>query len=105
MNLSEQNYAFYKGTPLREVNSHIKKKPDDYYNHSSNNRKKKKRNLSITFANKIVNNNNNENKNKIISETDSNQKNIQDNKYSTNCNFYFKNSIKTDMKPYPIYII
>ena len=98
INLSEQNSAFYRGTPLREVNSYVKKKPEDYYNHSSNDRKKKKRNLSITFTNKIANNNNNENKNDIISETDSNQKIIPDNKYSTNNNFYFKNSIKTDMK-------
>ena len=82
-NSQKSVYMKYRGTPIRELNSYVKKKPDDSYNYS--NMKKKKRNLSITFSNK-----NNENILKCnITETNTN-KNEKDNKYNTNTDFYIK---------------
>ncbi len=103
MNLSENLekkhlYFNYKGTPLRELNSYVKKKPNDYYNYSSkhrdrfiNNSESKKRHLSTTFTNKRIDNNND----KINYETNikkDSDNNITENKYLTNSNNnYFKN--------------
>ena len=94
-------YMKYKGTPIRELNSYVKKKPDDYYNYSNKTNlgnKNKKRNLSITFSNKMNNiNDENEIENNMVTDINPN-KIINEKNYKNNSinNFYSKTSSKND---------
>ena len=100
--ISEKNseHLSYKGTPIKELNSYVKKKPEDYYNYTNKNKdvnidnKNKKRNLSITYTNKMNNNNDNECEKHI----NTNKNNLKDNKFNTNNYFYFKTSDKNNTK-------
>ena len=98
---SEKNYLYlkYRGTPIRELNSYVKKKPDDYYNYSNllnknNINKNKRRNLSITYTNKNINKSNDIDNNLITEIEDNQNNNEKDYKYSTNNYYYLKNSNK-----------
>ena len=90
---SENNLIYnYKGTPIRELNSYVKKKPNDYYYSNRNkesNLTNKKRNLSIIFTNKMINNNNNFDNENLNNELNINNENEKENKYNTNTNFYY----------------
>ena len=88
-NSQKSFYIKIRGTPIRELNSYVKKKPDDSYNYSY--MKNKKRNLSITFTNK-----NSENILECNNTETNTNKNEKDNKYNTNTNFYIKPSINGD---------
>ena len=100
--ISEKNsvYVKYKGTPIRELNSYVKKKPDDYYNYSNKTNlgnKNKKRNLSITFSNKMNNmNDENEIENNMITDINPNKINEKNYKNNSTNNFYSKTSSKND---------
>ena len=88
-------YLKYKGSPIRDLNSYIKKKPDDSYNYSNKtSMKNKKRNLSINFSSKINDINDIDNN---IEEPNQNKPIEKDYKYATNNNFYIKTSTKYDI--------
>ena len=103
LEITEKNsiYMKYKGTPIRELNSYVKKKPDDYYNYSNKTNlgnKNKKRNLSITFSNKMNNiKDENEIENNMITDIKPN-KIINEKNYKNNSinNFYSKTSSKNE---------